>query len=58
VVGDRALALGRARDAGLQVVRDGVKRLVSAGEVDAAPRVDERLLGGQQYLGGAVDIGG
>ena len=58
MVADRALAFGGARHAGLQILGHRLQRLVSAGEIDAAARIDERALGREQHLGGAVDVGG
>ena len=55
-VAHRALALGRLDDARLQVLGDGGQRGIGAREMDAAARVDHGVLGGEQHLGGAVDV--
>ena len=56
-VADRALALGALNDAGLEIVGDRGEGLVSARGMDAAARVDQRALGGEQHRGRALQIG-
>ncbi len=56
VVAHRALALGGLGHAGLQVLGHRGERVVRAGEMDAAARVDERRARAQQQLGRAVHV--
>jgi hypothetical protein len=57
-VADRALALGRLDDTGLQVFGERGERRVSVREMHAAARVDGDPLRAQQHLGRAIDVGG
>jgi hypothetical protein len=56
VVADRALALGGLGHAGLQVLGDRGERVVRAGEMHAAARVDQRRARAEEHLGGAVHV--
>ena len=58
VVADRALALGGLGHPRLEVLGDRGERVVRAGEVDAAARVDQRGARAEQQLGRAVDVAG
>jgi len=55
-VADRALALRRLDDARLEVLGRGGERVMAAGEVDAAARVDHGALGGEEHPGRSVDL--
>ena len=52
-----ALALGRLHHAGLEILGHRGERLVGAGGVHAAARVDDRASGAEQHAGGPLDVG-
>ena len=56
-VADGALALGGHDDGGLEVLRDGMERLVGAREIDTAARHDDRMPRRGQARRGALDLG-